>query len=137
MHINDTDLKFKEIQGYISRIELDLDHPWQDKIEVKNYKTKFEDLFSTIVASTEAMKKNEYGYGIAASGFNSDGTLSSKVISKISNDNTTVINIIDDRLKAIFNEAGSILSTAGNSLVDIQSLSSSNANILSGLYSGI
>ena len=137
VHINDIDLKFKEIQGYISRIELDLDHPWQDKIEVKNYRTKFEDLFSTIVASTEAMKKNEYRYGVAASGFNSDGTLSNEVISKMSNDNTAVINIIDDRLKEIFNEAGSILSTAGNSLADIQSLSSSNANILSGLYSGI
>jgi hypothetical protein len=27
-----------------------LDTPWEDSIEVKNYKTKFEDLFSSIVA---------------------------------------------------------------------------------------
>jgi hypothetical protein len=33
-----------------------LDAPWEDSIEVKNYKTKFEDLFSSIVASTEAMQ---------------------------------------------------------------------------------
>jgi hypothetical protein len=48
--INDTDLKFKDVVGYISGLELDLDNYVNDKIEVKNYKTKFEDLFSTIVA---------------------------------------------------------------------------------------
>jgi len=34
-------------------MELNLDKPWEDVVEVKNYKTKFEDLFSTILASTE------------------------------------------------------------------------------------
>jgi hypothetical protein len=48
--INDTDLKFENVFGYISGLELDLDNYSNDKIEVKNYKTKFEDLFSTIVA---------------------------------------------------------------------------------------
>jgi len=55
--INDTELKFKDTFGYISRLNLDLDAPWKDTIEVRNYKTKFEDLFSTIVASTEEMKR--------------------------------------------------------------------------------
>jgi len=48
--INDADLKFKNTFGYISEIKLDLEEPWNDSIEVKNYKTKFEDLFSNIVA---------------------------------------------------------------------------------------
>jgi len=45
--------------GYISKLELDLDFPDKDSIEIKNYKSKFEDLFSTIVASTESIKSNE------------------------------------------------------------------------------
>jgi hypothetical protein len=49
-------LKFDNVFGYISKLELDLDFPDKDAIEVKNYVTKFEDLFSTIVAQTEAMK---------------------------------------------------------------------------------
>lgn len=57
VHINDTDLHLKYVQGYISELDLDLDHPWNSSVEVKNYKNKFEDLFSTIVAQTEAMKK--------------------------------------------------------------------------------
>jgi len=57
MMINDTELKFENVFGYISGIELDLDKPDEDSIEVKNYKTKFEDLFSTITVQTDAMKK--------------------------------------------------------------------------------
>jgi len=29
---------------------MNLDHPWEDSVEIKNYETKFEDLFTTIVA---------------------------------------------------------------------------------------
>jgi hypothetical protein len=55
VHINDVQLKFENVQGYISHIEMYLDTPWEDNIEIKNYKTKFEDLFSNIVAQTDAM----------------------------------------------------------------------------------
>ena len=48
--INDTDLKLEDAFGYISNLELDLDNLANDTIEVKNYSSKFEDLFSTIVA---------------------------------------------------------------------------------------
>jgi hypothetical protein len=61
--------------GYISQVTLDLDFPKNDKITIQNYKTKFEDLFSTITASSEAMKKNKVSYDIAASGFDSQGNL--------------------------------------------------------------
>jgi len=49
-HINDTDLKFENVYGYISELHLKLDKPWEDEATIKNYKTKFEDLFTTIVA---------------------------------------------------------------------------------------
>lgn len=75
VRINDVDLKFKDVRGYIYSIDLDLDHPWEDSIEVKNYKTKFEDLFTTIVATTQQMKKNEYVIGLAAQAFTATGNL--------------------------------------------------------------
>jgi hypothetical protein len=31
-------------------MDLDLDKPWEDTIEIKNYTNKFEDLFSSITA---------------------------------------------------------------------------------------
>ena len=80
IRINDTDLKFKNVLGYISGMTLDLDNPDQDNIEVKNYKTKFEDLFSTITAQTEEMKKNSNLMQAVASAFTSTGDLSEQVL---------------------------------------------------------
>ena len=78
--ITDTDLKLDDVHGYISEIELDLENPWEDSVTVKNYKTKFEDLFSSIVASTEQMKTNSFAYNNAAGAFTSGGTLKPSVI---------------------------------------------------------
>lgn len=78
--INDSELKFDDVQGYISELELDLENPWEDSIVIQNYKTKFEDLFSTIVASTEQMKTNAFAYNNAASAFTSGGTLKPSII---------------------------------------------------------
>lgn len=73
--INDSDLKLINTEGYISELELHLEEPWEDKITIKNYKTKFEDLFGRIVASSEQMKTNAYLYNTAAGAFTSSGTL--------------------------------------------------------------
>ena len=80
VNINDVDLKLENVQGYISSLTLDLDVPFNDKIEIKNYRNKFEDLFSNIVAQTEAMKKNAFTVGLAAAAFTSGGILSPTVI---------------------------------------------------------
>ena len=74
-HINDAELKFQNVMGYISQMELNLDKPWEDVVEVKNYKTKFEDLFSTILASTEQMKKTGYVMQSAAAAFDAYGSI--------------------------------------------------------------
>jgi len=79
-HINDHELKFENVMGYVSNIEMDLDHPWEDSIEIKNYKTKFEDLFTKIVAATESMKANETIYNKAASAFDSTGQIKTEII---------------------------------------------------------
>ena len=80
VNIHDADLKFENVYGYISELELDLENPWEDSITVQNYKTKFEDLFSTIVASSEQMKTNSFAYNNAASAFGPGGILKPSII---------------------------------------------------------
>ena len=82
-HINDSELKFDGVMGYISEVELNLDKPWEDKIEIKNYKNKFEDLFSTIVAQTEAIKNAQPILISAAQVLTLDGTLSGNAVQDI------------------------------------------------------
>lgn len=60
VNINDNELKLHDAFGYVSEITLDLDHPWKDSITIQNYNNKFEDIFSTITAQTEAMQRREY-----------------------------------------------------------------------------
>lgn len=80
VYINDAEMQFDNVAGYISKLTLDLDHPWQDTAEIKNYETKFEDLFSTIVAQTESMKKNESALTVAMQAFTTGGILQADVI---------------------------------------------------------
>ena len=80
VHINDNDLKLEDVSGYISAVTLKLDKPWEDTVEVKNYQTKFEDLFSTIVAQTEAMKKSEGGISNAVKAFNAYGFIDGDIL---------------------------------------------------------
>lgn len=79
-NINDNDLRLYNVQGYISEMELNLDKPQEDSLTIKNYKTKFEDLFSSIVASTEAMQKNSNIIGLASSMLTSQGIIVPSVI---------------------------------------------------------
>ena len=80
VNINDNDLKFKNVRGYISGFTLNLDNPDEDQVEIKNYKTKFEDLFSTITAQTEAMKSNSYMLDVASTAFTPTGQISEEVL---------------------------------------------------------
>ena len=81
-YINDHSLGIYQATGYVSGFTLTLDQPSEDTITIQNYKTKFEDLFSTITASSEAMKTNQRSYDIAASGFTAGGALASGVLEK-------------------------------------------------------
>ena len=80
VYINDYSIGIHVASGYVSKIKLKLNAPQDDELEIKNYKTKFEDLFSTITASSEAMRNNQHAYNIAAGSFNSDGTISGSVL---------------------------------------------------------
>ena len=81
-HINDYELKFDHVLGYVSELTLNLDKPWEDSIEIKNYKTKFEDLFQKIVAQTESMKKQSYLLNTITQAFTANGEIKSEIIQK-------------------------------------------------------
>ena len=80
VYINDHAMGIHAATGYISEVEYDLDEPWNDDIVIQNYKTKFEDLFHTITAQSEAMRKNSPKYDIAASGFTPNGSIAGSVL---------------------------------------------------------
>lgn len=73
IYINDPELFLDEVTGYISELELKLDAPWDDTVTTKDYKTKFEDLFASIVASTAQMQSNGAAYDAAAAAFSVSG----------------------------------------------------------------
>lgn len=138
VHINDAQLKLKEAYGYISKLELNLDFPDKDTIEVKNYTTKFEDLFSTIVAQTENMQRNE---GLlnriargqyALSGAGLSNTLNSTEMNTYFDKYFSESNTVQETLYNLFQEAGAILGDSTNALNQIQSLSQENSTILNG-----
>jgi len=137
-NINDTDLKFRNMQGYISEIDLDLDMPWNDKFEIKNYKTKFEDLFSTIVAQSEEMKKSGYTIAQMANNLNDNGEVRASAIEATPlwqdsfDDYFTNSEKVKEYFKRVFDEAGTILRNAASSLDNLQDVSAQNAAILSG-----
>lgn len=92
VYINDHALGVHAATGYISGIKLKLDKPQDDELTIQNYKTKFEDLFSTITASSEAMKNNSVAYNIAAAGFTSNGQIQGSVLQTSINNNNISFN---------------------------------------------
>jgi hypothetical protein len=143
--VNDTELKFENVFGYISELTLNLDQPQEDSIEVKNYKTKFEDLFSTIVASSEALKRNGEAFNAAANG---DIPLSSGALDDTFGNNSLLLqqlldelygksDVVSAMLAELFTEAGYILAQAKTSLSDITELNLKNSNILTGFLEEI
>jgi hypothetical protein len=73
-------MKFYDIKGYISEVDMNLEKPWEDEIVVQNYKTKFEDLFSSIVAATEQIRANSFAYDSIIGAFGAGGNLTTSTI---------------------------------------------------------
>lgn len=152
--INDTDLKLQNTFGYISNVKLDLDHEEKDSVEVKNYKTKFEDLFSRIVAETEEMHKNSRNLSLAGALVGgqggSDVPLSKKGMEDTLSDPSTKSllqdflkeyfdgpEVVQKKLKELWDEAGTILGSAATSLDSVMGLTTENASILAGFRENV
>lgn len=117
-NINDASLKFENVQGYISELALNLNQPWNDKITIQNYKTKFEDLFSSIVASTEDMKANSYSYGIAAGAFTAGGSIKQNTLQNTIN--KVNLNYAFNNGNLTIDELNGIWATSENGVVAIR-----------------
>ena len=99
VHINDNDLKFENVQGYISEVNLNLDSPNNDIYEIKNYKTKFEDLFANIVAQSQEMQKAQVMMDTAASCFTVNGHIQPEVLQQSVSEAVLELSYNNDRLK--------------------------------------
>lgn len=143
--ITDVDLKLKDAFGYISHMELDLDQPQNDSIEIKNYTSKFEDLFSTIVASTEAVQRDSDGVasalngniglsatGLAATLLDNDQELTSFLDTYFTSSPT-----VQESLESLFTEAGVILGNSNKVLGTATGLTQENAGILNNFASQV
>lgn len=113
--INDYELSFKDVRGYISEVSLDLDFPWNDTVEIKNYKTKFEDLFSTIVAQTEAMKTSDYLLDTVSESFSTDGQLYSEQLQKLLSAGNLLYSF--NKGKLLINESEGIIASSDDGVV--------------------
>lgn len=143
VNINDYELKFENVQGYISSLSLDLDMPQNDTIEIKNYKTKFEDLFSAIVAQTEEMKKSAYINGAISSCFTNTGDITDGAMRRALTKNADLItdfidahfddiSVVQEQLADMFDEAGEILAAATSAQTSMFQTNSQYAGILAG-----
>ena len=65
----------------ISEVTWHLDQPEENEIVVKNYKTRFEDLFQRIAASTQTVEYNNGSYMRAASALDTNGLINSDLLS--------------------------------------------------------
>ena len=92
VRINDHQLSFKGVKGIVKDITLTLDEPQNNTFTIQNYKTRFEDLFGRIVASSEQMKANSVSYNRAASAILPTQQIVGDILQKTINSNSLIFN---------------------------------------------
>ena len=73
-YLSDKITPYKE-KILVSKISSFFDQPERDVITVQNYKTRFDDLFQRIAATTQSLQYQEGAFTRAADTINSDGTI--------------------------------------------------------------
>ena len=90
VRINDYQLSFRGVKGIVKDITLVLDEPQNNTFTIQNYKTRFEDLFGRIVASSEQMKANSISYNRAASAITPTQEVVGSIIQNTINNNKLI-----------------------------------------------
>lgn len=108
-YINDYSIDAHKEYGYVSGIKYQLDQPSKDQVTVSNYKTKFEDLFSSITAQNEAMKQNQKSYSIAAQAFTSSGEVQKDILQTTLDNNNFAFNFSSTNMT--IDDAGGLVLT--------------------------
>lgn len=106
----------------ISETTNHLDNPANNTIKVQNYKTRFEDLFQRIAATTQSLQYHEGKYNKASNIVNDDGTINGSVLEKTLNFNYCLSDAISKEI------------SEGGQVINLTSVSNPNRHIrLSGL----
>ena len=92
VRINDYELEMYGVKGIITEITLNLEEPDQNSFTVQNYKTRFEDIFQRIVASSEQMAARGMSYERAASAITPMGSILGDVLQTAVNYNNIVFS---------------------------------------------
>ena len=90
----------------ISETTFNLDSPQKDAIKVQNYKTRFEDLFQRITASTESLKAQEGSFARTASQFSDDGSLKLQVLQEALTKGSSSLNFASTNDCVVKDETG-------------------------------
>ena len=98
-HINDYSVDVYKEYGYVSELNYVLEKPSDDSVIVANYKAKFEDLFSTISAQSEAMKTSRDMYNIAIASFTPNGEIETSALQSTLDNNNIAFNFSESYLK--------------------------------------
>ena len=90
VRINDYELELRGVKGVVSEITLHLEQPDQNSFIVQNYKTRFQDIFERIVASTEQMSSRGMAYERAAMALTPIGDIVGDVLQNAINNNNLI-----------------------------------------------
>lgn len=112
-YINDYSVDAYKEYGYISGIKYSLAQPSKDQVTISNYKTKFEDLFSSISAQNEAIRQNQLSYNIAAAAFAPNGEVSQGVLQTTLDNNDFAFNFSNTNM-TIDDSGGLVLTNTTN-----------------------
>lgn len=113
VYINDYSVDVFKEYGYVSGIKFQLDSPSKDQVTVSNYKTKFEDLFSSISAQNEAIRQNQFSYNIAAAAFTPSGEVAQDVLQTTLDNNDFAFNFSNTNI-TLDDSGGLVLTNTSN-----------------------
>ena len=75
----------------VSKISTFFDQPEKDALTVQNYKTRFDDLFQRIAATSQSLEYSEGSYQRAANSINTNGTIDVGILQDTFDQNTDIV----------------------------------------------
>lgn len=102
----------QKIDVFVSEIEFCLDNPEETSVRVQNYRSRFDDIFQKVVASTESLKLNEKIYD-RSSNFTTDQQINVDILqNSLLNNNLILARSKDNTV--VFDSNGITVSDANN-----------------------
>lgn len=95
---------------FITEVTWNLNSPENNTIKVQNYKTRFEDLFQRITATTTSLEFAEGSFQRAAAVVNSDGTISASSLQASFSQNAITLSNIKEQT-VVWDDTGITIST--------------------------